>query len=143
MALEPKAETEYLYLAPEVTRVEVPVEVDREVEVVREVPIKLSEFESVQELKDWLAKDDTDEVMRVARRIDSSLNCVDYADMLVERARGDGWDIYYQSVDKGYKRGDTLEAYPTAHGLCATRIGGIIYYIEPKDDGAWAARYVR
>ena len=141
-ALEPKAVTEHEFLTPEVNEVGASVVVE-EVEVIREVAVHLCEFKDVQELIDWLAQDDTDEIMHIARRMDSSLNCVDCADMLIERAREAGKDVYYQSVDNGYQRRDTGEIYTTAHGLCATRIGDVIFYIEPKDDGVWAARYAK
>ena len=141
--LEPEAVTEQEFLTSEVDEVEASVEVIKEVEVITEVAVQLCQFKNVQELIGWLDQDDTDEIMHIARRIDSSLNCVDCADMLIERAREAGKDVYYQSVDKGYQRRDTGEVYTTAHGLCATRIGNVIFYIEPKDDGVWAARYAK
>ena len=109
--------------------------VDRE--VIKEVPIEksmeLREFASLEELKMWLAEDDTNEHIYlfadkdgICRRSDS-YDCDDYAFELQRRAVSNGFLI---SVTIVYLRG-------TPHMINLAGISNKIYYIEPQTDKVW------
>ncbi len=109
--------------------------VDRVVvqEVVIEKPIELREFASLQELKDWLVRDDTDKVVLISNKEgvisladikhDPRFDCEDYAYQLQKRALADG---YLMSMH--------LVSNPKPHMQNLVFIGNKIYIIEPQND---------
>jgi hypothetical protein len=86
------------------------------------------EFGSVDELKAWLAEDDTDSTIYLfgAGSI-SSYDCDDYATALVYNALADGYLVSLQIEGN--------------HMLNSTVIGNSIYYIEPQTDEVWLWGY--
>jgi hypothetical protein len=82
------------------------------------------EFESVDELKAWLAQDDTDSTLYIfGSGCVSTYDCDDYATALVYNALCDGYLVSTQIDDN--------------HMLNSTIIGNNIYYIEPQNDNVW------
>ena len=123
---------------------DVPVEVTKEVEVVVETPILLREFDSLDELKAWLDRDQTDgkhmifswDGGEISLDGDSSPNvwedpnfqdCDDYAVILQEAAAKDG---YVVNVQLDIKK---------MHALNSVFIGNDIYFVEPQTDKVWFA----
>lgn len=82
------------------------------------------QFKSLDELKAWLAQDDTDSTFYVfGSACLSNYDCDDYAMALVYNALADGYLISTQIV------GD--------HMLNCAVIGNEIYFIEPQTDEVW------
>ena len=134
--------TEYVpHIITQVLEVERVVMEEVEVEKIVEVPIELREFESVEELRAWLAIDDTNTVLRFVGSINlDRYDCEDFAFQLIKNARQDGYDVYFQFI-KTYTRPDTGE-YIYDHALNSTIIGNDIYLIEPQTDEFWRAAYM-
>jgi len=109
--------------------------VDREVikEVIVEKPIELREFTSLEELRAWLAEDDTDEYVYLWAgkdgicRLSDKYDCDDYALQLQRRAAKSGFLISTTIIEK---RG-------RPHMINLACIGNDIYYIEPQTDQVW------
>jgi len=109
--------------------------VDREVikEVIVEKPIELREFTSLEELKTWLAEDDTDEYVYLWAGEDGVLrqsdkyDCDDYALQLQRRAAKSGFLMSATIIEKQGK----------PHMINLANIGNDIYYIEPQTDQVW------
>jgi hypothetical protein len=86
------------------------------------------EFESLDELRAWLAKDDTDNTLYIfGSGCLGTYDCDDYAVALVYNAFFDGYSISLQV------EGD--------HMLNSTIIGNNIYFIEPQNDKVWLWGY--
>jgi hypothetical protein len=86
------------------------------------------EFESVAELKAWLAEDDTDSTLYIfGSGCISTYDCDDYATALMYNALAHGYLVSLQI--KGN------------HMLNSTIIGNEIYYIEPQTDEVWLWGY--
>ena len=82
------------------------------------------EFESLAELKAWLAEDDSDTTLYIfGNGCLSNYDCDDYAAALVYNALYDGYLVSTQIVGN--------------HMLNSTIIGNSIYYIEPQTDAVW------
>ena len=75
-------------------------------------------FNSLEELKTWLANDDTNQMQHSS----DEFNCISYALMLQDRALADGYIL-------------STEVLPVAaHWVNLAVIGDRIYVIEPQDD---------
>jgi len=86
------------------------------------------EFESVDELKAWLAEDDTDSTLYIfGKGCLGCYDCDDYATALVYNALYDGYSVSTQIVGN--------------HMLNSTIIGNEIYLIEPQNDEVWLWKY--
>ena len=82
------------------------------------------EFESLEELKAWLAADDTDSTLYIfGYNCVSNYDCDDYAVALVRNALLDGYSVSLQIEGN--------------HMLNSTTIGNKIYFIEPQTDKVW------
>ena len=82
------------------------------------------EFESVSELKAWLAEDDTDSTLYIfGAGCLLSYDCDDYAVALVYNALSDGYSVSLQIEGN--------------HMLNSTVIGNNIYFVEPQTDEVW------
>ncbi len=82
------------------------------------------EFVSLDELKAWLGKDDTESTLYIfGAGFLTGYDCDDYATALVQNALSSGFLISTQIV------GD--------HMLNSTIIGNEIYFIEPQNDKVW------
>lgn len=81
------------------------------IEIEKEVPLKLRNFESENELKTWLSE-------HPVEYLGEDADCDDYALHMVERARDDGYDLHFQ-------------VWPCCvHAVCCAIIGNDIYFIE-------------
>jgi hypothetical protein len=82
------------------------------------------EFKSVDELKAWLAQDDTDSTLYIfGSGCVSNYDCDDYAVALLYNALFDGYSVSLQVENN--------------HMLNSTIIGNNIYFIEPQNDKVW------
>jgi hypothetical protein len=87
-----------------------------------------TEFTSVDELKAWLAQDDTDSTLYIyGSGLIAEYDCDDYALALVRNALAAGYAVSLQI------EGD--------HMLNSTIIGNEIYFIEPQTDEVWLWGY--
>ena len=109
--------------------------VDREVitEVIVEKPIELREFTSLEELRAWLAEDDTDEYVYLwagkdgVCQLSDKYDCDDYALQLQRRAAKSGFLISTTIIEEQGK----------PHMINLACISNGIYYIEPQTDKVW------
>ena len=104
------------------------------VEVEKEVPAKLKQFESEEELVEWLHIDKTDELPYIK----DLFECENFARTLMRHALEDGYYMSFQ-VLKNYRRPDTKEFIEGPHAINSTIIGNYIYFIEPQTDNFWVA----
>lgn len=122
------------------------VEVPQEVPL--EVPMKLKDWDSLEQLQNFLANDDTDQ--RIILSVDSqgqisfSGQCEDYALQLRDRAMAQGMYLSLQALhpaeyQKWYDQPAKSAAY---HAICMARIGNEFWYIEPANDRVWLAMYL-
>jgi hypothetical protein len=82
------------------------------------------EFKSVDELKAWLAQDDTESTLYIfGAGCMSDYDCDDYAVALVYNALADGYSVSLQVEGN--------------HMLNSAVIGNEIYFIEPQNDEVW------
>jgi hypothetical protein len=87
-----------------------------------------AEFASVDELKAWLAQDDTDSTLYIyGSGCILEYDCDDYAIALVRNALADGYSVSLQIEGE--------------HMLNSTIIGNEIYFIEPQSDKVWLWGY--
>ena len=104
-------------------------------------------FGSLEELEDWLAEDDTDD----NEYIDGNFDCEDFALMLQQHAREDGYKIDFQVIycdDMGYDEDGDLyfryeyyywPGFPELdfayyHAMNTTTIDNSVYVVEPQTD---------
>ena len=131
-----------------IIEVEKPITIEREVEVPVEVPVMLQDWDSVEELEEFLINDDTDK--RVILTVDSKgeLNfngqCEDYALQLRDRAMAIGRHLsivalHPKEYEKWYGERLTPSQY---HAIAMARIGNEFWYIDPQTDEHWLALYL-
>ena len=121
-------------------------EVIKVVEVVKEVPIKLRHFESVQELKDWL--------QQVDRRVRLKANsegiiylrgiCEDVAMYLQDEAIEAGYKMSIEMLgrDEYHKwYGEWLDK-GRLHAVNSTIIGNEVWFIDFSSEKVWLAAYL-
>ena len=114
------------------------LEAEPVIEIV-EVPVELGDFESTEELENWLSENHIDEAVMLyadGKRFD----CDDYARRLIKDARADGFQLWLQVLLPDYRRPDTGERVTEsdqAHALCSAIIGDRLYFIEPQTDDYW------
>jgi hypothetical protein len=123
------------------------VEVTRWVEVIKEVPVKLRNFESVQELKDWLQGP-----MRIHLVANSEgvVNlegvCGEVAISLQDRAIEDGYKMSIETLDRGqyYKwYGEWLKK-DQLHAINMAIIGNEAWFIDfLADKRVWVGALIR
>jgi hypothetical protein len=101
---------------------------------VEKVPAELKQFESEEELAEWLNADKTDELPYIK----DLFECENFARTLMRNALGNGHYISFQ-VLKNYTRPDTREFTEGPHAINSTIIGNYIYFIEPQTDDFWVA----
>ena len=139
---EPEVVTEVQY---EVKYVEKPVYkiVDKivekiiEVEVIKEVPREIREFEDLEELEQFLEDDDTNEILRlypiegISGTWSLTGTCDHYATNLQRRALEAGYLMSTEITEKDNE----------PHMMNSAIIGNEVYYIEPQTDEVWLAGY--
>lgn len=113
------------------------------VEVPVEVPRKLRWFDSVGELEDWLEQNPVDHTKFI---YDHGLgDCDDYALELIEDAKLDGFEMWFQVLHHPYRQpitGKLLTTKSADHAVCSVIISDEVYYIEPQTDEIWLAAYI-
>jgi hypothetical protein len=123
---------------PEVTEtvvektIEVPV--TKYVEIEKEVPAELKQFESEEELAAWLDTDKTNELPYIK----DLFECENFARTLIRHALREGYYLSFQ-VLKNYTRPDTNEFIAGPHAINSIIIGNVIYFIDPQTDDFWPA----
>ncbi len=131
---EPEKEVIYLEAEPIIDTVEVVVE----------VPVELRNFESTEELEEWLEDNHIDYAIMLYMG-GKKFDCDDYALRLIKDAKADGFQLWFQVLPPNYKRPDTRERITKsdeAHALCSAIIGNGLYFIEPQTDEYWFAAEV-
>lgn len=126
---------------------EVPIEVEVPVEVIREVPVKLRWFESIEELKTWLGQID---------KLPISLKpnpdgvtqlwgaCEDVAIFLQDRAEEDGYKMSIEMLGESeYFKwyGERLDE-GQLHAINSAIIGNEVWFIDLWGDKVWPAVYL-
>jgi len=131
-----------------IIEVEKPIIIEREVKVLVEVPVILKDWNSVEELEEFLINDDTDK--RVILSVDSEgkinfdNHCEDYALQLRDRAMDIGRHLsiaalHPEEYEKWYGERLTPGQY---HAIAMARIGNEFWYIDPQTDEHWLALYL-
>ena len=110
------------------------VPVVKYVAVEKEVPADLKQFESEEELIEWLNTDKTDELPYIR----DLFECENFARTLMRHALEDGHYMSFQ-VLKNYTRPETEEFIEGPHAINSTIIGNYIYFIDPQTDEFWMA----
>ncbi|MFC1985501.1 hypothetical protein ACFLWC_00730 [Chloroflexota bacterium] len=132
-------EREKIVEVPKLVEIETVVKVPVEVEV----PAQLNEFSSIEELEEWLEKNDVDHVLHGVGVLNlAQYDCEDYAQNLAKQAIKDGYYMWVQVLHHPYRRPDTgkiLTKFNVAHTVCSAIIGNNWYYIEPQTDEYWLA----
>jgi len=104
------------------------------VEVEKEVPAELKQFESEAALIEWLHIDKTDELPYIR----DFFECENFARTLMRHALEDGHYMSFQ-VLRHYTRPDTNEFITGPHAINNTIIDNHIYFIDPQTDDFWPA----
>ncbi len=104
------------------------------VEVEKEVPSELKQFESEEALIEWLHIDKTDELPYMK----DLFECENFARTLIRHSLEDGHHMSFQ-VLRNYTRPDTNEFIRGPHAINSTIIGNNIYFIDPQTDDFWPA----
>lgn len=135
---------------PTVNKIEVdrPIYIEKEIEVPHEIPVMLKDWDTLEQLAEFLKNDDTDR--RLILQADSNgtiaLNgqCEDLALQLRDRAMAIGRYLSIQVLNpKEYEKWYGLTVRPDIyHAICMARIGNEFWYIEPANDKHWLALYL-
>jgi hypothetical protein len=135
---------------PVVTTVEVdrPVYIEKDIEVPREVPVSLTDWDSPEQLADFLKNDDTDQqvILQADGSGGISFNgqCEDLALQLRDRAMAIGKYLSVQVLNPAeYYKWYGIAVGPNVyHAICMARIGNEFWYVEPSNDKCWRALYL-
>ena len=102
-------------------------------EVTTEKPITVQEFASLEELKAWLAVDDTNEYVYYfagkdgVPQVSDKYDCDDYA-----------FDLQKRAIEAGFLMSATIiQKNGQPHMINLVAIGNDIFYIEPQTDKVW------
>ena len=110
----------------------------------------LNQFGSLSELKAWLASDNTDS----HTYIPTTFDCDDFALLLIERAKADGYQMYLQTLYYDLYDGLWLSfkyynykisgyyGFDAYHAMNSVIIGNSVYFIEPQTDEVFFVCYV-
>jgi hypothetical protein len=134
-------------LVPEITTIEIdrPVVIEKEIEVTRDVPVTLTDWDSTEQLAEFLKNDNTDRVVILradsAGKIEFNGQCEDLALQLRDRSMVIGKYLSVQVLnpyeyEKWYGISVGTNVY---HAICMARIGNGFWYIEPSNDKYWLA----
>lgn len=125
-----------------------PVYVEKEVQVPFEVPVALKDWDSPEQLIEFLKNDDTDQIVILTADSQGQIlfngQCEDYAIQLRNRAMAAGMYLsievlHPKEYEKWYGQPVRADQY---HAVCMARIGNEFWYIEPTNDKAWLALYL-
>jgi hypothetical protein len=125
-----------------------PVVIEKEIEVPRDVPVALKDWDNTEQLAEFLKNDDTDRI--IILQADSSGEiafngqCEDLAFQLRDRAMAIGRYLSVQVLNpyeyqKWYGTWVGTDVY---HAICMARIGNAFWYIEPSNDKYWQALFL-
>ena len=133
---------------PVYIEVEKPITIEREVKVLVEVPVMLKDWDSLEQLKEFLRNDNTDKSVTLTVDSKGELNfngqCEDYALQLRDRAMAIGMHLSIAALHpKEYEKWYGKQAKPNQyHAIAMARIGNELWYIEPQTDEHWLALYL-
>jgi hypothetical protein len=127
-----ETKVEYRTVEKTVTEyVDKPVAVVEYVKQVKEVPVELSNFTSLGELKQWLSSLATFHL----QSSDTELDCDDYALQMQNRALADGYIVSLQIINNSEYNALFTNQLPTSqalHAINSVVIGNDIYFVEPQ-----------
>jgi hypothetical protein len=133
-----------VYQPVQTIEVEKPVYIEREIEV----PIRLKDWDSLEQLEEFLKNDDTDQHIILTADSGGKVNfngqCEDYALQLRDRAMTIGRYLSVEILDpKEYEKWYGLPLKSNDyHAICMARIGNEFWYIEPQTDKHWLALHL-
>ena len=125
-----------------------PVYIEKQVQVPLEVPVTLKDWDSPEQLMEFLKNDDTDWNFVFTADDQGNINfngqCEDYALQLRDRAMAKGMylsviALHPKEYEKWYGQSVGADQY---HAICMARIGNEFWYIEPTTDKCWRALYL-
>ncbi len=124
------------------------ITIEREVKVPVEVPVMLKDWDSLEQLEEFLINDDTDKRVILTVNGEGKLifdeQCEDYALQLRDRAMAIGMYLSIEVLhpieyEKWYGKLAKPNKY---HAISMARIGNELWYIEPQTDKHWLAIYL-
>jgi hypothetical protein len=121
------------------------VYITKEVEIPRDVPVALKDWDSTEELAEFLKNDDTDQHIFLRADDDGGValdgQCEDLALQLRDRAMAIGRYLSVEVLNpKEYEKWYGVAVGPNVyHAICMARIGNEFWYIEPSTDKYWLA----
>ena len=125
--------------------IEVEVPVEKEVEVIREVPVELQWFESIEELKTWLGQID---LIRLKPDPEGIIQlrgiCEDVAMFLLDEAEKDGYKVSFEILGESkYLKwyGKRLNE-GQLHAINSAIIGNEVWFIDLGGDKVWVGAYL-
>ena len=128
----PKVESKVVEIST-IVYVDRPVIEIRQVEAPSKASANLRNFESLDELKQWLAI--SGDSTTIFMSVDGKVDCDDYALALQQRALADGYMISFQIIHAAdYNQVFTGIKVPpdVLHAVDLAVIGNDVYYIEPQ-----------
>jgi hypothetical protein len=126
-------------------QIERPIYVEKEVKVLQEVPVILTDWDNPEQLAGFLKKDNTDRVIILqagsSGQVEFNGQCEDLALQLRDRAMTVGRYLSIQVLNpKEYEKWYGIRVGPDVyHAICMARIGNGFWYIEPSNDKYWLA----
>jgi hypothetical protein len=141
-------EVEKIVTVIETIEVDRPVFIEKIKEVPRDVPVALKDWDSREQLIEFLKNDDSDRYiilnMDDAGKAAFNGQCEDLAIQLRDRAMAAGRYLSIQVLNP--KEYEKWYGQPVAgvvyHAICMARIGNEFWYIEPSNDKCWLALYL-
>lgn len=112
-----------------------PVAVVNNIERVQRIPVELRNFNSLEELKQWLAAVAMNITTIFFQRPDAPVDCDDYALDLQRKALADGYILSFQIISRSEYNAVFQGELPPGQSLHAINlaiIGNNVYYIEPQ-----------
>jgi hypothetical protein len=122
--------------------------VEKEIDVPRDVPVALKDWDNTEQLTNFLKNDNTDQV--IILQADSSGGvafngqCEDLALQLRDRAMAIGRYLSVQVLNPyEYEKWYGTRVGPDVyHAICMARIDNSFWYIEPSNDKYWQALFL-
>jgi hypothetical protein len=119
--------------------------VEKEIEVPRDVPVALKDWDNAEQLAEFLKNDDTDRIIILqadsSGGIEFNGQCEDLALQLRDNAMAIGKYLSVQVLNpyEYQKWYGTWVGPDVYHAICMARIGNSFWYIEPSNDKYWRA----
>jgi len=130
-------------VSPEIKYIEIPttnyITQYIEKEIIKEKPVALKDFTSLQELQSWLAKDYTDGVHLIcppSGSINLTTDVSTYKDPRYNKCDDYAYELQQAAMRDGYLISIELDEINN-HALNLVFIGNDIYFIEPQTDKIW------